>query len=1152
MSSEAPVKAPPSPSPDPRKKSRWRRRLLSFSILLLIGVWFAPSIIAKTGLRNRIVNDAAAGLRGAVEIGGASLGWFSPVELRDVVVKDAEGRTLLAVPRATSSKSLLALLRDRSNLGEFNLVSPTVELVCAKGTTNLEEAIAEFLKEDGSEPSPTRPAVVLRVASGKLHVTHPESGRDWRFEQIEATVGIPASRSEPVAVKVALVESSSSPGKLAADLAIGDHGTADLVASDFPLDTLMPVLERVAPGTIVAGRLTANLKGEWHQKPDSPLTATLEGRASARDLDLTAPWLNGDRLKLASAELPLKIETAGSGLRIDRADLTCDIGTVSAAGTFDPAEPLDRMVDRPGVRLEADVDLAKLAALLPNLLRIREGTSIREGKLNLKLASRATDAGTAWDGEVRTSALKAERDGKPIEWAEPLAIEFSGRVPPGHLPTFDKFICRSDFIAINAQGSRESFRAAANVYLDRLTEHLGEFVDLGHARLSGEASAWVVAARTPQGAFKSSAGIDLKEFEFRTGKTGGLAEPALALRARAEGQWPGGGPVRIDSGTFSVAAGVDRLELSLKEPVPDIRSLDRAKCAVHLAGDLGRWMNRVRSFVRVPAHYVFGGTVTANGTLRLEPKALAIDALNLTIDQAKFRGAGLNIDEPRMTATADMTLDRGTGSTTFSKFHITSPVLNVTDGTLAFEIPRDGNLAVSGKGNAVVDLNRAGRTLKLQKDPRGSDAFHGRGTGPFQFRWQGGTTTFGGTQDIANFAYGLPEQPDISEKSMKLDLDGRYDDKPDRFTLNRGRIERTGLAVEAKGVWSNFDTTQDVALSGTVAYDLAALTPELRESLGGDFQAAGRGSRPFSLAGSLAPRGAPKSASPFAHLAADFGLGWDFIRAHGFDIGKSDLTAKLAKGVAAISPVRANFGGGQIIVAPTIRLEPAPGEVSFAKGKIVDRAKLTPAATAGALGYALPAIANAAQAEGDISVVLDDNRIPLADFSKATLKGQIIVHQAKVGAGPVVAEIVKLLGQPPASMTLANEMTVPVRVENGRVPHENFALTVNGYTVKTSGSVGFDGTLALVADVPIPGTFPGLKNNPTVKKALEGKIVKVPITGTMSKPAIDPRLFQAAVANLARDAAKGIGRAVIEKELEKVFPGGLPIPKKAMPFFPKR
>ena len=1151
MSSETPAKTPPS-SPSPRKKSHWRRRFLTLAVVLAASVWFAPSIIARTGLVNRVVNDAVAGLHGSVEIGSASLGWFSPVEFRNVVVKDTQGRTLLAVPKVTSTRSLLALLRNRSDLGEFSLESPTVEVVCTKNSTNLEESVAEFLKDDGRTPASTRPAITIRVSAGKLCVMHPESGRDWRFEAIEAVVAIPASRTEPISVKTTVTSSSSSPGKLTADIAIGERGQMSMAASEFPLAALTPILERLAPGTIVSGHLTADLKGEWSQTADAPLSAKIEGSLSARDLDLTAPWLNGDRLHLASVGLPLKIETEGSGLRIDRADLTSDIGTISAAGTFDPDEPFDRVVDRPGIKVEADVDLAKLAALLPNLLRIREGTSIREGKLNLKLASRATDAGTAWDGEVRTSALKAERGDQPIDWDEPLTIEFSGRVPPGQLPTFDKFLCRSDFIAINAQGSSESFRAAANVYLDRLAEHLGEFVDLGDARLAGEASAWVIATRSPQGDFKSSAGVDLKGFEFRTGKASGLAEHALAVRVRAEGHWPGDGPVRIDSGAFSVAAGVDRLELNLMQPVSDLRDLDRAKCSAHLTGELARWMNRVRGFVRVPAHYVFGGNVTANGTVRLEPKTLAIDGLTLAIDQARFRGAGLNIDEPRMTATADMTLDHGTGSTTFSKFHINSPVLNVSDGTLAFDIPADGNLAVSGKGNAVVDLNRAGPTLKLQKDPRGSDAFHGRAVGPFRFRWQGDTTTFGGTLDVANFAFGPRNAPDISEKSMKVDLDGRYDMTPDRFTMNRGRIERAGLAVEAKGVWSNFDTTQDVALNGTLTYDLTALTPELRESIGGDFTAEGKGSRPFSLTGSLAPRGAPKSASSFAHLSADAAVGWDTVRAYGFDIGKSDMMAKLARGVATISPIRATFGGGQITVAPTVRFDPAPGELNLAKGKIVDRAKLTPAATAGALGYALPAIANAAQAEGDISVVLDDNRIPLADFSKATLKGHIIVHQAKVGAGPVVTEIVKLLGQPSASITLANEMTVPVRVENGRVHHENFALTVNGYTVTTSGSVGFDGSLALVADVPIPGTFPGLKNNPAVKKALEGKIVKVPIAGTMSKPAIDPRLFQTSVANLARDAVKGIGRAVIEKELERVFPGGLPIPKQAMPFFPKR
>src|SRR5205814_974852 len=142
----------------------------------------------------------------------------------------------------------------------------------------------------------------------------------------------------------------------------------------------------------------------------------------------------------------------------------------------------------------------------------------------------------------------------------------------------------------------------------------------------------------------------------------------------------------------------------------------------------------------------------------------------------------------------------------------------------------------------------------------------------------------------------------------------------------------------------------------------------------------------------------------------------------------------------------------------------------------------------------------------------------LADATKAVVKGQIVVHNAAVGPGPVIGEVMQLLGSPSTTMTLANEMTVPVRVEGGRVYHENLALTVNGYAIRTTGSVGFDGSLAMVADVPIPGSFPGLKNNPVLKKALEGKIVKVPLAGTVAKPVVDRNAFQAAVASLAKDA----------------------------------
>ena len=1149
------MSAVPAPSPTipvaPRRR-RWLRFVVPVVVLLAAAAWFAPAVVARTGLRDQFARQALADFRGTVTVGGASLGWLSPVELRDVTVTDAQGRTLLAAPKVTSSKSLLALARDRSDLGTFAVERPVVEVVCEKGSTNLEDALANYLKDDGAAKAPTRPAVAVHVTGGTLTVRDAEGGKASEFGSFDATVGVPAARAEPIAAKVAAVAAGGSPGKLDADVTFGNGGTAKFVAAGFPLDALAPALRRAVPRATLAGTLTADLSAAWGMDAAGKPTARLEGTASARNLEFGGPWLNGDRLKLAVADFPVKIETAGGGVRVERAELTCDIGRVSAVGAFDPADALDQVLDRAGVKVEADVDLAKLATLLPKLLRVRGGTAIREGRLVAKLGSRTTAAGTVWDGEVHTSALKAERDGKQIEWPEPLGIAFSGRIPPGHLPTFDSFVCKSDFIAVNAQGSPEAFRAAANVYLDRLSERLGEFVELGGARMSGEAAAWVIASRArPGGAFKADAGFDLKQFAYADGARHTLAEKALTIKASAAGTWPAHGAVRVESGSVALTSGADGFAATLLEPIPDARTPTAGKANVKLTGDLTAWVGRVRGFVRVPPHYVFGGTVTASGVVRVEPGSVVADRLLVGVERARFRGAGLDIDEPYLNAAADVTLNRATGGTAFANVQLTSLALSVTEGTMTVETPADAPMAVGASGRAVADLNRLGRTLRVQSDPAGGDALHGRGTGPVRFRWQGDTTTFGGTLAVTDFAYGRPEQTGIAEAALSLDLDGQYDETPDRVTLRRAKLDRPGLGVDAKGTAAKFATTLDVALDGTIAYDLALLTPDLRKAVGGGFRATGKGARPFAVSGSLAPGGSvttkaglitPARPTPSgAPLTATGGIGWDLVNAYGFDVGPSELTVKVANGVAAISPITATFGGGRVTLTPTARLTD-PAELSFAKGTVVDRAKLTPAACASALGYALPVIANAAHADGEISAVLDDNRVPLADPTKATLKGRLVVHRATVGAGPVVTVIVKLLGQSSASVTLANEMTVPVRVENGRVYHENLALTVNGYVVKTSGSVGFDGSLALVADVPIPGTFPGLKNNPALKTALEGKIVKVPIAGTMAKPVIDPRGFQAAVAGVARDAAKTVGKDLVEKELGKLFPGGLPLP----------
>jgi hypothetical protein len=140
-----------------------------------------------------------------------------------------------------------------------------------------------------------------------------------------------------------------------------------------------------------------------------------------------------------------------------------------------------------------------------------------------------------------------------------------------------------------------------------------------------------------------------------------------------------------------------------------------------------------------------------------------------------------------------------------------------------------------------------------------------------------------------------------------------------------------------------------------------------------------------------------------------------------------------------------------------------------------------------------------------------------------------------------VGEIARLLGAGNLAVTVANDTVVPVRIENGTVYHQNFTVHLGGHTITTSGAVGLDGKLNLTADVPVPARL--LKNAPLAAKALANKRVKVPITGTLSQPALDSRQFQAAVAKLAQEAMRDVGKDLLDKELEKLFPR-MPIPKK--------
>ncbi len=1155
----------PTPAPKSRRW-RWLKRLLPLVTLLSLAVWFAPVVVAKTELRNRFARQALADVRGSVHVGSASLGWLSPVELCDVTVTDAAGRPIVSVPKVTSQKTLFTLARDPADPGEFTLENPTIAVVCEKDTTNLETAFAEYLKDDGKSPAATRTSVAVRVTGGTLTLTDEHGTKS--IEAIIAAVNVPASRAEPITVKL-----TAATGKLDAELSLGASSSAKVVTVGLPLDTFAPLLKRADPTLTLAGAVSTDLKVTWGKDASGRLAVSASGAVGAKQLAVGGPRLSGDTLRLDSAELPLDVELAGRTLRVRKFDLTCDVGTLTVAGTFDPDEAPEKALSRAGIVVGADVELARLAAKLPKLLRLKDGTELREGKLKIDLASKTDGAGVVWDGKVRTSAIKGVRDGKPLAWDEPLNVEFLGRYTAGELPTFDKLICTSDFLAVNARTTPDTVQAAATVYLHQLGARLAEFIDLGGVTLGGEATAQVVGRREPDGVFRVVGNVKLTDFAFtdRAGK--GLKEPALTLQLVATGKAPANGPFQLATATIALVANGDELHLSLLEPVADVRQLSTGAVDLRISGDIARWRSRAGSFVTIPA-YQMSGSVVASGKAKLTTDRVTVDRLTVGLTNVKFRGAGIVLDEPTMNAVGDFVLTRATSSASITKLTLNSAPLSVTGGTLTFEPQPNGEVFVSGNGPCVADLNRLGAVVKIYADPRGPDALHGRGVGPLRFRYAGDVTSFGGTLDVTNFAYGPKDKPVWAEPALKLEADGDYRDSTDSVTLAVAKVARPGLDLDAKGSVGKVTTTQDVNFTGSVRYDWAKLTPMVRELVGASFTATGTGTRTIAVNGQLgavtvaaappkagpvdlkapgAPKAAPPAPSIFAAVNGEAAIGWDSIKAYGFEVGAGELKGVMKRGTVTVSPINATFGGGKVALTPTLKLDPAPGEVTLAKSQIVDRTKLTPQATAGALGYALPVIANSAQAEGEFSAGIDEgNRFPLGDLTRSNFRGLILIHKATVGAGPVVAEVAKLLGAKNTTMTLATDTVVPVQVANGRVHHQNFAINLAGTPIRTSGSVGFDNTLDLLVEVPLPKDLPALKNNPVLVKAVAGKTVKIPVRGTLAQPALDPKTFEQAVIELAREAAKDAGKDLIEGELKKLFPGmpapgANPVPKLPFP-----
>ncbi|MGW8258335.1 MAG: hypothetical protein ACWGMZ_12685, partial [Thermoguttaceae bacterium] len=283
----------------------------------------------------------------------------------------------------------------------------------------------------------------------------------------------------------------------------------------------------------------------------------------------------------------------------------------------------------------------------------------------------------------------------------------------------------------------------------------------------------------------------------------------------------------------------------------------------------------------------------------------------------------------------------------------------------------------------------------------------------------------------------------------------------------------------------------------------------------------GRGSGPFSWHGPLSLDAG----------RADTALRWDSANLYGFNLGPSEAKLSLASGVAQINPLEMNVNKGKVFLAPKMRLAAKPMDLTLPAGPLVRQVQIDKNMCSLWLKYIAPVLADVTSVQGSFSIELDGCRLPLSDPSKGELAGRFIVHSMEIGPGPLIRELAILMGRE-APAKLRAESVVPFKMVNGRLYHQNLELVFPDFTVRTYGSVGFDQTLAIMTEMPVPPKW--LQNNP-LAASLRNQIIRIPIAGTLQKPQLDHKVAEQLSRQFIRNAARNMLEEGLNKGLDQLF-----------------
>lgn len=1120
-----------------RRKGPIRRRHWPIVALLAVisFLWLLPVFVAHTPIIDAAVRKALSDLNGTVRVRSASLGWFSPIVLHGLEIRGPDDQPLLEAAEAQGEVSLLGMLWDPARLGRFRLREPKLSLVLRDDGSNLEDALAEYF----ASKEPSSPLdIALELTDGTALVEHPATDRTWQIENLHFAICIPLDKSRPVEMRAsgltagaqdrgqfeAVLKLSRGQGVPAQPVPAAGHDSQAQPGSDqallktqnLPLGMLEPLVRRWVPGARLDGRLDCSL--EARRDGGAPGRATLvQGWLSGQGVQAALAALKADRPRLEQLRASGKAVWHEGLLSCDRLAIESDTGRLALNGTLDlRSGSIGGMLAAAPAQtweLKGQLDLARLAAILPNTLRIRKGTQITSGQVELDLSSRRSAEGMVWRGQLQTTNLTAVRDGRTLLWQQPIQITLAAR-NTRQGPVIDTLKCQSNFLIASVSGTRDQLGGSASFDLSKLADQTAGFLDLGGLRVTGDGWANFNWTRSERGQFEATLNLAIDRFHWGLPGRPVWAEDRFAARLSATGRTDLAGTHRVDTALLTLEAWPDHWEFRLTEPVVDFHLGPTWTVEASGSGQLARWQPRLGTWLA--AHqWTLGGDYELLGVLSFSGDQIAARQTRLNIQQLVLEHPSWRIREPRVELTADGRLDRSARRLELHSALLKSSALAAQASGLVAAFPPEAPPELSGTILVDAALDRL-QQWKLANAAASSWHISGMVSARADFQYSGGPIFARFQSVLSNLLVAHRSGHRFQEPEVRLAARGSYNHLSRSFVIEQAELASSTLAGSASGRLLTASPRPELQLAGTVDYDLERASQLFRSRYGDGVWLSGRGSSPFAYRG---PWGSQQA-------AGSAGFAWDWADLYGFQVGPGQVQVSLARGALEIHPLNLSVNEGRVQLAPRIQISPGPAKLALGTGRVAQQVRLTPVTCAYALQYIAPVLAGVAAAEGHFSIDLEGCEIPLADPAAGELAGWLTIHSAQVGPGSLVRELAAVLGRS-APVQLVRQSVVPFRMTDRRIYHRDLELRFGELSVRTHGSVGLDQTLAMVAEISIPAQW---QSAGLVGAALKDQALQLPITGTLRQPKID----RSALDQLNRQFLQQAARSVIQQQLTPV------------------